>query len=410
MKKIVWLPLLFLANILTAQGFKVIGYLPTYRFDWVNDLEFERVTHVNIAFANPDAQGNLSCEGADITPIVNAAHQQGCKVFISLAGGYLTPEWEAAWNHWMLPGNRAAFIQKIVQYVQTHQLDGVDMDLEWHYVNDLYSPFMLELKAALSPLGIPMTAALPGGYRYPEINAQALEAFDWINMMVYDLTGPWAPQNPGQHSPFDWSEDCIQYWLGQGVPAHKLTLGLPFYGYDFGTNPAQSVTYRGMVEDNTANAYQDQFDEAYWNGIPTIHAKTKLAMDQVSGIMIWELGQDAFGSNAHLSLLRTIDDVVKFRPGGLRFHLDELMVRPNPAAFYLFCDWLTPLEDAGLLRFFDMTGVQRLAINLAVGEQSRNIPLHGMAPGLYFMLLQAGNVTLNNRVIVAKPGMLGGGN
>ena len=34
------------------------------------------------------------------------AHQNGCKVFISLAGGYLSPEWDANWNKLTLPANR----------------------------------------------------------------------------------------------------------------------------------------------------------------------------------------------------------------------------------------------------------------------------------------------------------------
>lgn len=184
-----------------SQDFKVIGYLPTYRFSWLNDIEFERLTHVNISFANPDSLGNLSCEGVNIDPAIAKAHQSGCKVFISLAGGYLTPEWDAAWNNLALPANRPAFIQKIVQYVLAHDLDGVDLDLEWQYVQDWYSPFVLDLKAALNAQGLPLSVALPGSYRYPKITNAALAAFDWVNMMIYDLRGPWDPSNPGNIPP-----------------------------------------------------------------------------------------------------------------------------------------------------------------------------------------------------------------
>jgi GH18 family chitinase len=41
----------------------------------------------------------------------------------------------------------------------------------------------------------------------------------------------------------------------------------------------------------------------YYNGRPTIKSKVKLASEQVSGIMIWELGQDSFSD---YSLLKTI--------------------------------------------------------------------------------------------------------
>lgn len=331
MRKILPFLLLFILQTTFAQSFNVIGYLPYYRFSWLNDIEFERLTHVNLAFANPDSLGNLSLEGVNIDPAVAKAHQKGCKVFISLAGGYLTPEHEANWNKLALPANRPSFIQKIVQYVQTHNLDGVDIDLEWQYVETWYSPFVLELKAALYPLGIPLTAALPGSYRYPQISNAALSAYDWINMMVYDLRGPWDPTNPGQHSPYDWAVDCIDYWRDQGVSSQKLTLGVPFYGYDFGVDPVAAFNYRGIVNQDTANAYIDNIDQKWWNGRPTIQAKTELAINEVAGIMIWEIGQDAFAANSQYSLLTAIDEIVKAASVGIsETHPMALQVFPNP--------------------------------------------------------------------------------
>jgi GH18 family chitinase len=218
-----------------------------------------------------------------------------------------------------------------VQYVQANNLDGVDIDLEWSYVKSWYSPFILELKAALAPLNKPLTAALPGNYRYPLITDAALASFDWINMMVYDLRGPWDPTNPGQHSPYDWAEDCIDYWLGKGVPSQKLTLGVPFYGYDFGTNPVGSLMYRTLVNQDPANAFLDNVDQKWWNGIPTIQAKTTLALNAVSGIMIWEIGQDAFGSNIQYSLLRAIDELVDAATVGVSVQDPKaLEIFPNP--------------------------------------------------------------------------------
>lgn len=381
MRKILLFFLLLGLQTSFAQPFKVVGYLPHYRFSWLNDIEFDRLTHVNIAFANPDAQGNLSCEGVDITPAVTKAHQHGCKVFISLAGGYLTPEWEAAWNNLALPANRAAFIQKIVQYVQAQNLDGVDIDLEWQYIQSWYSPFVLDLKAALAPLDIPLTAALPGSYRYPQISTQALAAFDWVNMMVYDLTGPWDPSNPGQHSPYYWAVQCIQYWQNQGVSPAKLTLGVPFYGYDFGVSPVAAFTYRGIVNQDPANAQLDQSGQKFWNGIPTIQAKTTLALNEVSGLMIWEIGEDAFGANIEYSLLRAIDEVVdaavvnvsEIRPLALQ-------VYPNPVH-----DRLTVLLQEGAdsrVVIADMQG-RYMSEQSAAGDAPLELNLQDLPAGLY---------------------------
>ncbi|MFN0036586.1 MAG: glycosyl hydrolase family 18 protein [Saprospiraceae bacterium] len=377
------LPFLLLLTLQTAysQSFKVVGYLPYYRFSWLNDIEFERLTHVNIAFANPDMQGNLSVEGEDIAPAVSKAHQHGCKVFISLAGGYLTPTHEANWNNLCLPANRPAFIQKIVQYVQANNLDGVDIDLEWQYVQTWYSPFVLELKAALAPLGIPLTAALPGSYRYPQITAPCLAAYDWVNMMVYDLRGPWDPTNPGQHSPYDWAEDCIDYWQSQGVPAQKLTLGVPFYGYDFGVDPVASFNFRGIVNQDPANAYLDNFLGKWWNGIPTIQAKTELALDEVAGIMIWEIGQDAFGADIQYSLLRAIDEVVDAASVGIsEANPLALRVYPNPVRERIFIQ--LPESSAYRLVISDMRGRLMLEQSM-VGDEPTEVNVQDFPAGMY---------------------------
>jgi GH18 family chitinase len=309
MKRIVLIALLCISAFqLLAQDFKVVGYLPYYRFSLVNQMDFSKLTHLNLAFANPDMEGNLDLGGQDIDPIVEMAHSYDLTVSLSLAGGALTAEWASAWEELIKEENRSAFIHKIMEYVEEHDLDGLDVDLEWSHVNDDYSGFVLELRDTVDVYGIELTAALPGTYRYPEISDAALAAYDYINMMVYDLTGSWAPNNPGPHSPYSFAVNAIAYWyLQQGVPRDKLTLGVPFYGVDFAGSGVTSFTYRSMVEQDPEYAYLDQVGEAYYNGIPTIQAKTELALGQLSGIMIWELGQDAFNE---YSLLNAIDEVI----------------------------------------------------------------------------------------------------
>ncbi len=106
---------------------------------------------------------------------------------------------------------------------------------------------------------------------------------------------------------------------------------MPFYGYDFGTDPVDSLKYRGTVAQDPANAFLDNIGQKWWNGIPTIQAKTALALNEVAGIMIWEIGQDAFGSNIQYSLLRAIDELVDAATVGVSV-LDPkaLEIFPNP--------------------------------------------------------------------------------
>jgi len=393
-----------------AQNVKVIGYLPHYRMYAVGDIEFERLTHVNIAFANPDADGDLSCDGVNVTPAITAAHAAGCKVFVSLGGGALRPEWESAWDSLAQPTRRATFIAKIIKYVNDNRFDGVDMDLEWQYVKAWYSPFVIDLKAALQPLGLPLTAALPGMTRYTQISNEALAAFDWVNMMIYDLTGPWDPSNPGPHAPFAWTQQCINYWKSQNVPARKLVVGVPFYGYDFGGLPVVSVRYAQLVAQDTANAYRDNINTTYWNGIPTIKAKTALAMQQTAGVMIWELGQDAFGVNASLSLLRAIDDVVALSTSiadgagaaegaenaeGLAGSSDLVvyLTIPNPAIEYFMIGRSKSGIGTGTvgtytrMRIVLCNAVGETLRDLVVSSSSQRIDIADLPHGMYYALL-----------------------
>jgi hypothetical protein len=278
-----------------AQDTKVVGYLQYQHVYKLNSIKLDKLTHLCIAFANPDSLGYLQTEGINILPIVQRAHQDSVKALISLAGGALRPEWKAAWNRWMLPWNRQAFIRKIINYLDAYQLDGVDLDLEWKHINQQYSDFVVELGAALHQHGKLFTAALPGIHRYPQLSDRALKSFDFINLMAYDLTGHWAPHQPGPHAPYSFALRSLKYWKKQGVPADKLVLGLPLYGWDF-SNPkdVHSVNYRDIVRSNPGYAHLDQIGSLYYNGLLTITAKVELAMEQAGGLMLWELGKDSF--------------------------------------------------------------------------------------------------------------------
>jgi GH18 family chitinase len=391
--------LLFTNLVLSAQDFKVVGYLASWNFDTApSTIEWQRLTHVNLAFANPDAAGNLSFEGEDIAAVVDAAHTNGVEVFASLAGGYLTPDWQANWNYWMQPDHTQEFIGKIISYVQANDLDGVDLDLEWQHVNDLYSPFVLALKTALAAEDLPLTAALPGGYRYPQITAPALAAFDWVNLMIYDLTGPWDPSIPGQHSPYAWAQQCLQYWQAQGLPGNRQTLGVPFYGYDFSTIPVDAKYFGEIVAANPANAQVDQVGQLYYNGIPTIVAKAQLAQAETSGVMIWELGQDAFGEYAGYSLLRAIDETL--HPASADNEAVAVNVAPlpypNPASDYLKVAYLpSGVSSARILDF------QGKTVWVGKIEEGKPIHLEALEGGIYALAMST-NSGYATKIFVKK--------
>lgn len=287
---------------LTAQQSRVVGYLPYYRFYLIDEIHLDKLTHLCIAFANPDEQGYLSAGGADLRPVVQRAHRDSVQVLISLAGGAMKPEWAEAWKRLTTPWKRTAFISKIMLFVRANGLDGVDLDLEWKQINQHYSGFILELRDSLSAQGKLLTAALPGTHRYKHLSDEALMAFDFVNLMAYDLTGPWTAASPGPHSPYPMAISSLVYWKNQGMPASRLVLGIPLYGWDF-SEPGQvaSVPYGVIVASNPAYAHVDQIGKIYYNGIVTAVAKAQLAKEQAGGIMLWELSKDAYGEYSLLA-------------------------------------------------------------------------------------------------------------
>lgn len=290
-----------------AQSAKVVGYLPTYRFALSSQIEYCKLTHLNLAFANPDASGNIIMP--DISTIMTDAKagNPDMIICISLAGGALSAQQASNWSTLIdIPANRPAFIAKIVAYVLDNNLDGVDVDLEWSHVTSGYSGFVTELDAALTPHNKILTVAFPQTL-FTEVNAAALAAFDFINIMSYDAKGPWNPADPGPHSPYSFSVNGVNFWKNTvGIAGERLTLGVPFYGYDFvNATTANSFTYGSMVATNVNYSELDQVGNSYYNGRPTITSKVNLANKEVSGTMIWELGQDSFDE---YSLLTTIHD------------------------------------------------------------------------------------------------------
>jgi chitinase len=304
-------------------SFKVVGYLAGDNFRRVDELELKRLTYLNLAFANLDKDGNLAFDGGfDVTPVIKKGHEAGLKVFVSLAGGG-HPD-TVAWKSVLLPPNRSAFVKHIQDFVERNNFDGVDVDIEGNLlptIRELYNPFVIELKKALHAKGKGISAALGATGLHESITQEAVDAYDFINVMVYDKTGIWRPEDIGPHSPYSYAEEAIVFWTQQRkIPADRIILGVPFYGFDF-TPPARYIDFREIIEGNPSLAYQDSVGMRFYNGIPTIVKKTELAKQKLGGVMIWEIASDTTGD---LSLLRALDQTIKAGNCGVKtYYKDE---------------------------------------------------------------------------------------
>lgn len=295
------------AHVWSQQSTRVVGYLPTWSnfASKADNTDFNKLSHINISFANPNAAGDLD-EGlsdAILNDFITKAHLNGTEVLISVGGATAPSE---IWEHLLKEENRTAFIDKIVDYLTLYDYDGIDIDLEGGDITADYGEFITELSVKLQNDGLLLTAAL-AQWNGNKITDQALFAFDFINLMAYDETGSWSSAGP--HSSMSFAQKNLDYWaVTRNYPSEDCVLGVPFYGYDFSKSGA-SITYKSIIETYPNAENLDQINQIYYNGKPTIGAKTVLAVENYGGIMIWELNQDITGQHSLLdTIYTTIDD------------------------------------------------------------------------------------------------------
>lgn len=397
MKVMVRLIILIVFFVVDFQSFaqvKIVGYVP----NWVNlttfssSFDYSRVTHLNIAFKNPNDNGDLPNLTVGEQSLVNAAHQNGVKVLVSIAGGAASENATIRNRYFTLINstNRSNFCSKLKNYTVNNNLDGMDVDLEGPAINSNYGIFIQQLGDSLHSANKLMTSALSEGYGGGAVPVSTFAYFDWINIMAYDATGTWAGSPVGQHSSYQLAEAALIYWKGRGLPKEKAILGVPFYGYGFiNLNGYQS--YSSIITNYPDNIYDDEAGNiVYYNGINTIQDKTSLAVSEGGGIMIWELSQDATGNS---SLLKAIKETVDLTSVSNASWASNFAISPNPSSGIISITGLS--TEVVSLTLFNAVGEQ-----IIVTAEGNTLDLTNQAKGIYYLHISTENNHTTKKLIV----------
>src|SRR5690349_7807370 len=256
-------------------------------------IPYDKLTHVNYSFLTPKADGSFNPinNAWKLKQIVKDAHAQGVKVSISVGGW----GWDAQFEELAsTPQTRSAFVQNLTGFVEEYGLDGVVMDWEYPDPGPSSQNFLAliqELRSAM-PEKLLTTAVVSYGDEHGiGVPNESFELFDFVNIMTYD--GP-------DHGTMEQFERGLEYWRGRGLPKEKIVMGAPFYG-----DP--DLPYYKIVDADPNAAQSDVFEyygtTYHYNGIPTLQAKTRIAMERAGGMMFWALDHDAQGD---LSLVNAI--------------------------------------------------------------------------------------------------------
>ncbi|MGZ8898286.1 MAG: glycosyl hydrolase family 18 protein [Halobacteriota archaeon] len=210
---------------------KIIAYIPTWRktegFNYSNDEIYQYITHGIISFLmfsevdlSAFEQKSLDDVSDIISDVVTTGHRNGTRISIALGGatdyGFLNLMTSVGND----PNNplldRA--VRNVVNFVTSHNLDGVDLDLEcwWgkpgekdqggrkkaegpHPAGYALTLFAQKLKQAMPDTLV--SAAVFGTSWYGNNYDPAIaDHVDWLGVMTYDLTGSWNASPVGPHT------------------------------------------------------------------------------------------------------------------------------------------------------------------------------------------------------------------
>jgi spore germination protein len=146
-------------------------------------------------------------------------------------------------------------VAEIVALVESKHYAGIDLDYENLQAADrhAFTAFVTSLARGLHAKGKILSVALfakasDAGYA-PRNVAQDYAAIgraaDQVRLMGYDYH--WDTSPPGPVAPISWIRDVIRYATTQ-MPASKIILGIPEYGYDWSGGIGTSITWLQAVQ------------------------------------------------------------------------------------------------------------------------------------------------------------------
>lgn len=135
---------------------------------------------------------------------------------------------------------RERLISEMVSVIDRKEFGGADVDFEFINPEERfdYIQFLQELRATLNPMGLPLFSALAPktsdnqrgvlyeGHDYGGIGAAA----NFVLLMTYEWGYTFGP--PLAVAPLNRVREVAEYALTR-IPANKLFLGIPTYGYDW---------------------------------------------------------------------------------------------------------------------------------------------------------------------------------
>jgi spore germination protein YaaH len=266
-----------------------------------------------------DVQGAVS--GNAPAPALQFAKSKGMKTFATVSN-FDAVGFDPKITHAILNESkpRAEAIRQMLKLVQQWGYTGINIDLESidHTDRKAFSSFVHDVAQKMRAAGYLTVVSVPAELKdNPEDSwtgafdfAALGQSVDILQVMTYDENGPWG--TPGPVAGLNWVEPCIVYSVSV-VPASKVNMGIPAYGYDWNTTAKTGVQVSwkdipGLISKTGATPQWDSTSSSpfftyhagdgsshvvWYEDEKSIPMKSSLAVSHhLAGVSVFALGYD----------------------------------------------------------------------------------------------------------------------
>ncbi len=200
-------------------------------------------------------------------------------------------------------------MENLLALCEQQGYDGINLDFEGVPPSDRadFTNFVSQLGGLLHRYGYYLTLSVPaetsdqpsnswsGAYEYKALGKIA----DLVMVMAYDQH--YSTSTAGPIASTAWVEQVTSF-AARTIPLPRLVLGVPVYGYDWGSGPAQGLSWEQYQQIAQSHGLSPTSQDlvywmngvrhtAYYEGLQDFAAKVRVATGYgLRGIALWRLG------------------------------------------------------------------------------------------------------------------------
>ncbi|KAE8340580.1 hypothetical protein BDV24DRAFT_175262 [Aspergillus arachidicola] len=244
-----------------------IGYFEGYNLGRAclnmdaGQIDTDKYTHVHFGFGTLTKDFNVKV-GDALSQFEFEQFKQltGVKRILSIGGWDFStsPDTYTIFREGVKSANRMTMAENIANFVEEHDLDGVDIDWEYPGAPDIpgippgsedegveYAIFLILLKGLLPDKSLSIAAPASYWYLRPYQIAALADVLDYLVFMTYDLHGQWDHSNhwaaPGceegnclrSHVNLTETYSALSMVTKAGMPSNKVITGIASFGRAF---------------------------------------------------------------------------------------------------------------------------------------------------------------------------------